>query len=105
MCPTNSHVSNENHRGYRSWPKDKWIDLINILLRETNLNIYLAGGADEKKYFKEFYPLDKRENDISGLTNGYLIGHQFSGRLKKIIAHLGYKSIELPISEFITLKC
>ena len=68
LCPTNSHVSNENHRGYRSWPKDKWIDLINILLRETNLNIYLAGGADEKKYFKEFYPLDKRVHDISGLT-------------------------------------
>ena len=68
LCPTNSHVDNENHRGYRSWPKRKWNDLIKIILRETNLNIFLAGSLNEKEYFKEFYPLDKRVYDVSGLT-------------------------------------
>lgn len=68
LCPTNSHIDNENHRGYRSWPKDKWIDLIKIILRETNLDIYLAGSSNEQNYFREFHPLDKRVKDISGLT-------------------------------------
>lgn len=68
LCPTNSHVDNENHRGYRSWPKRKWNDLIKIILTETNLNIFLAGSINEKEYFKEFYPLDKRVYDVSGLT-------------------------------------
>ena len=69
MCPTNSHVGNINHRGYRSWPEKKWKDLIQKILNQTTLNILLVGSKNEKKYFNIFYPLDKRVYDISGMTN------------------------------------
>ena len=42
--------------------------MIKIILRETNLDIYLAGSSNEQNYFSEFHPLDKRVKDISGLT-------------------------------------
>jgi ADP-heptose:LPS heptosyltransferase len=68
MCPTNSHIGNQNHRGYRSWPDNNWKDLINRVLLETSLNIFLVGDQNEKKYFKTFYPLKKRIYDLSGKT-------------------------------------
>ena len=69
LCPTNSHVENKNHRGYRSWPEENWKNLIQKILDETSLNILLVGSKDEKKYFKIFYPLDERVHDISGMTD------------------------------------
>ena len=39
--------------------------------------------------------------DITGKTNGYLIGQKISNRLKHIISNLGYHCIEIPLSEFI----
>ena len=69
LCPTNSHVGNVNHRGYRSWPEENWKSLIQKILNETSLNILLVGSKDEKKYFEVFYPLDQRVYDISGMTN------------------------------------
>ena len=68
MCPTNSHVGNQNHRGYRSWPDNNWKDLISRVLSETSLNIFLVGDKNEKKYFNNFYPLQKRMYDLSGET-------------------------------------
>lgn len=68
MCPTNSHIGNQNHRGYRSWPDNNWKDLISRVLSETSLNIFLVGGKNEKKYFNNFYPLQKRMYDLSGET-------------------------------------
>jgi len=68
MCPTNSHVGNQNHRGYRSWPDNNWKDLINRVLSETSLNIILVGSKNEKKYFNTFYPLKERTYDLSGQT-------------------------------------
>ena len=68
MCPNNSHVGNQNHRGYRSWPDNNWKDLISRVLSETSLNIFLVGGKHEKKYFNNFYPLQKRMYDLSGET-------------------------------------
>ena len=68
MCPTNSHVGNQNHRGYRSWPDNNWKDLISRVLSETSLNIFLVGDKNEKKYFNNFYPLQKRLYDLSGET-------------------------------------
>jgi ADP-heptose:LPS heptosyltransferase len=68
MCPTNSHVGNQNHRGYRSWPDNNWKDLISRVLSETSLNIFLVGDKDEKKYFNNFYPLQKGLYDLSGET-------------------------------------
>ena len=68
MCPTNSHVGNQNHRGYRSWPDNNWKDLISRVLSETSLNIFLVGDKNEKKYFNNFYPLQKRIYDLSGAT-------------------------------------
>ena len=69
LCPTNSHVGNVNHRGYRSWPEKNWKDLIEKIIDGTTLNILLAGSKDEKQYFKIFYPLHKRIYDISGMTD------------------------------------
>ena len=69
LCPTNSHVGNVNHRGYRSWPEKNWRNLIQKILDETTLNILLVGNKDEKKYFKIFYPLDQRVHDIAGMTD------------------------------------
>ena len=69
LCPTNSHVGNANHRGYRSWPEKNWKDLIEMIIEETSLNILLVGNKDEKKYFKIFYPLQQRVYDISGMTD------------------------------------
>ncbi|CAI8368505.1 MAG: ADP-heptose--LPS heptosyltransferase 2 [Gammaproteobacteria bacterium] len=69
FCPTNSHVGNINHRGYRSWPENNWGELINKVLLETSLNIVLVGNKDEKKYFKCFYPLDKRVYNLAGTTS------------------------------------
>ena len=69
MCPTNSHVGNENHRGYRSWPAVNWKELISQILNKTDLNIILVGNKDEKEYFNIFYPLTKRVFDISGTTS------------------------------------
>ena len=68
MCPTNSHVGNQNHRGYRSWPDNNWKDLISRVLSETSLNIILVGNKNEKKYFNTFYPLKERTYDLSGQT-------------------------------------
>ena len=69
LCPTNSHVGNSNHRGYRSWPEKNWKDLIEMIIEETSLNILLVGSKDEKQYFKIFYPLQQRVYDISGMTD------------------------------------
>ncbi len=69
LCPTNSHVANVNHRGYRSWPEKNWKNLIQKILDQTSFNILLIGSKDEKKYFKTFYPLDERVYDISGMTD------------------------------------
>ncbi len=69
LCPTNSHVGNSNHRGYRSWPEKNWKDLIEMIVKETSLNILLVGSKDEKQYFKIFYPLQQRVYDISGMTD------------------------------------
>ena len=68
LCPTNSHIGNKNHRGYRSWPEKNWKDLISKVLDKTQLNILLVGNKDEKKYFKTFYPLPNRVFDLAGLT-------------------------------------
>ena len=54
LCPTNSHVGNINHRGYRSWPEKNWKDLIGKIIDKTSFNILLAGSKDEKKYFEDF---------------------------------------------------
>ena len=51
LCPTNSHVGNINHRGYRSWPEKNWRDLIQRIIDDTSLNILLVGSKDEKEYF------------------------------------------------------
>ena len=69
MCPTNSHVGNINHRGYRSWPSHHWKKLIAKVLAKTQLNIILVGNKDEKKYFNTFYPLKDRVYDLSGQTS------------------------------------
>ncbi|MBT5862996.1 MAG: glycosyltransferase family 9 protein [Gammaproteobacteria bacterium] len=68
MCPTNSHVGNLNHRGYRSWPEDNWKGLIDSVLSETEFSIMLVGNKNEKKFFNSFYPLKKRVYDLSGET-------------------------------------
>ena len=69
LCPTNSHVGNINHRGYRSWPEKNWRDLIQRVIDSTALNILLVGSKDEKEYFNVFYPLHQRVYDISGMTS------------------------------------
>ncbi len=69
FCPTNSHIGNLNHRGYRSWPENNWKELIEKVLLETSMNIILVGNKDEKEYFKNFYPLNKRVYDLSGMTS------------------------------------
>ena len=69
MCPTNSHIGNNNHRGYRSWPSHNWKELIEKVLSETQFNIILVGNKDEKKYFNIFYPLKERVYDLSGKTS------------------------------------
>ena len=68
LCPTNSHFKKDNHRGYRAWPIKNWKDLIKKIIFKTNLNILLVGNNDEQKYFRHFYPLDKRVIDLSGKT-------------------------------------
>ncbi len=69
LCPTNSHVGNLNHRGYRSWPEKNWKELINKILEKTTFNIILVGSKEEKKYFNTFYPLQQRVFDLSGMTD------------------------------------
>ena len=69
LCPTNSHVGNINHRGYRSWPEKNWKDLIDKIINKTSFNILLVGSKDEKKYFEAFYPLHHKVYDISGMTD------------------------------------
>ena len=69
LCPTNSHVGNVNHRGYRSWPEKNWKDLIQKIIDKTTLNILLVGSKNEKQYFSVFYPLQQRVFDIAGMTN------------------------------------
>ena len=69
LCPTNSHVGNLNHRGYRSWPEKNWKQLINKILEKTTFNIILVGSKEEKKYFNTFYPLQQRVFDLSGMTD------------------------------------
>ena len=69
FCPTNSHVGNKNHRGYRSWPEGNWKKLINKIINETVLNILLVGNKDEQKYFEIFHPLNERVFDLSGMTS------------------------------------
>ena len=51
LCPTNSHVGNINHRGYRSWPEKNWRDLIQRIIDDTSLNILLVGSKDEQRIF------------------------------------------------------
>ena len=69
LCPTNSHVGNKNHRGYRSWPEGNWKKLITKIINETILNILLVGNKDEQKHFKTFHPLNERVFDLSGMTS------------------------------------
>ena len=71
MCPTNSHVDNNNHRGYRSWPIENWRGLIKKIVNETKLNIILVGNSDEKQYFKSFEDLidNHRTYNLCGNTS------------------------------------
>jgi len=68
LCPTNSHIEKDNHRGYRSWPAENWKNLMQKIISQTNLNILLVGSNAEKDYFSTFYPIPERVYDLSGKT-------------------------------------
>tara|TARA_B100000614_G_C14552091_1_gene494341 strand:- start:1192 stop:2211 length:1020 start_codon:yes stop_codon:yes gene_type:complete len=68
LCPTNSHVGKKNYRGYRSWPANNWKDLMEKILKLTDMKIYLVGSKEEVEYFSVFHPLSDRVYDISGKT-------------------------------------
>ncbi len=69
ICPTNSHFKNKNYRGYRAWPINNWISLINRVLKNTHLDIVITGGQNEEKFINQIDTSYERIHNLCGKTN------------------------------------
>jgi ADP-heptose:LPS heptosyltransferase len=80
------HPGGGTWRKIRRWPKDKYIKVINCIVKEQGIKVVLMGGPDEKQLVNEI--LKETSNQVIAANNNLTLG-QFAALVGRCDLFLG----------------